>query len=69
MNVAKKYGMVQLQESENQSVRTVLFINLERIIKAFICNLQSLGRNFDEIKRALIALQTAEEFGVSTPAD
>ena len=29
----------------------------------------SLGRNFDEIYRALIAMQTADEFSVATPAD
>lgn len=69
MNVAKKYGMVQPQESETQAVRAVFFINPEGIIKAIIYYPQSLGRNFDEIKRALIALQTAEEFGVATPAD
>lgn len=29
----------------------------------------SMGRNFDELKRALIALQTADKFAVATPAD
>ena len=29
----------------------------------------SLGRNFDEIKRVLIGLQTADNFGVALPAD
>ena len=69
MDVAKKYGMVQPEESETQAVRAVFFINPKGIIKAIIYYPQSLGRNFDEIKRALIALQTAEEFGVATPAD
>lgn len=69
MDVAKKYGMVQPEESETQAVRAVFFINPEGIIKAIIYYPQSLGRNFDEIMRALIALQTAEEFGVATPAD
>ena len=69
MNVARKYGMVQPEESETQAVRAVFFINPEGLIKAIIYYPQSSGRNFDEIKRALIALQTAEEFGVATPAD
>lgn len=30
---------------------------------------QSLGRNFDEIKRVLIGLQTVDNFGVALPAD
>jgi peroxiredoxin (alkyl hydroperoxide reductase subunit C) len=29
----------------------------------------STGRNFDELKRVLIALQTADAFGIATPAD
>ena len=29
----------------------------------------SIGRNFDELYRALIAMQTTDEFGVATPAD
>ena len=29
----------------------------------------SLGRNFDELYRAVVALQTADEFSVATPAD
>ena len=29
----------------------------------------ALGRNFDEIKRVLIGLQTADNFGVALPAD
>ena len=28
-----------------------------------------LGRNFDEIYRALIAMQTSDKFNVATPAD
>jgi peroxiredoxin (alkyl hydroperoxide reductase subunit C) len=28
-----------------------------------------LGRNFDELYRALIAMQTADAFSVATPAD
>ena len=28
-----------------------------------------LGRNFDELKRVLVGLQTADEFGVALPAD
>jgi peroxiredoxin (alkyl hydroperoxide reductase subunit C) len=29
----------------------------------------SLGRNFDELYRVIIALQTADAFSVATPAD
>ena len=68
MNVARKYGMIQ-QEGQTAPVRAVFIISPDGIVKAMIYYPASLGRNFDEIKRALIALQTAEEFGVATPAD
>jgi peroxiredoxin (alkyl hydroperoxide reductase subunit C) len=69
MNVAKKYGMIQPGESTTQAVRAVFFIDPKGIIRAIIYYPLSLGRNFDEIYRALIAMQAADEFKVATPAD
>ena len=69
MEVAKKYGMIQPGESKTQAVRAVFFIDPKGIIRALIYYPLSLGRNFDEIYRALVAMQTADKFGVATPAD
>tara|TARA_R110002012_G_scaffold242788_1_gene417176 strand:- start:9985 stop:10704 length:720 start_codon:yes stop_codon:yes gene_type:complete len=69
MEVAKKYGMIQPGESKTQAVRAVFFIDPKGIIRAIIYYPLSLGRNFDEIYRALIALQTSDKFSVATPAD
>jgi len=69
MEVAKKYGMIQPGESKTQAVRAVFFIDPNGIVRAIIYYPLSLGRNFDEIYRALIAMQTADEFKVATPAD
>lgn len=69
MNVAKKYGMIQPGESKTQAVRAVFFIDPKGMIRAIIYYPLSLGRNFDEIYRALIAMQTADKFSVATPAD
>lgn len=69
MNVAKKYGMIQPGESNTKAVRAVFFIDPKGIIRTIIYYPLSLGRNFDELKRVLIALQTADNFGVATPAD
>jgi peroxiredoxin (alkyl hydroperoxide reductase subunit C) len=69
MNVAKAYGMIQPNEDSTKAVRAVFFIDPKGIIRAMIYYPLSLGRNFDEIYRALIALQTADAFGVATPAD
>jgi peroxiredoxin 2/4 len=69
MEVAKKYGMIQPGESNTKAVRAVFFIDPKGIIRAIIYYPLSLGRNFDELKRALIAMQTADKFSIATPAD
>jgi peroxiredoxin (alkyl hydroperoxide reductase subunit C) len=69
MNVATKYGMIQPGESSTQAVRAVFIIDPKGIIRTIIYYPLSLGRNFDELYRAVVALQTADEFGVATPAD
>lgn len=69
MEVAKKYGMIQPNENTTQAVRAVFFIDPAGIIRTIIYYPLSLGRNFDELKRILMGLQTADEFGVALPAD
>ncbi|MDZ7316904.1 MAG: peroxiredoxin [candidate division KSB1 bacterium] len=69
MEISKKYGMIQPGESSTKAVRAVFFIDPKGIIRAIIYYPLSLGRNFDELYRVLIALQTADEFQVATPAD
>ncbi|MHC1707878.1 MAG: peroxiredoxin [Bacteroidales bacterium] len=69
MEVAKKYGMIQPGESNTKAVRAVFFIDPKGIIRAIIYYPLSLGRNFDELKRALVAMQTADKFQIATPAD
>ena len=69
MEIAKKYGMIQPGESKTQAVRAVFFIDPKGLVRALIYYPLSLGRNFDEIYRALIAMQTSDKFSVATPAD
>lgn len=69
MEVAKKYGMIQPGESNTKAVRAVFFIDPKGIIRAMIYYPLSLGRNFDELKRVIVALQTADNFSVAMPAD
>lgn len=69
MNVAKRYGMIQPGESETAAVRAVFFIDPKGMIRTILYYPLSLGRNFDEIKRILIGLQTTDAFGTPTPAD
>ena len=69
MEVAKKYGMIQPGESSTKAVRAVFVIDPKGIIRTVIYYPLSLGRNFDELYRVVIALQTADAFSVATPAD
>lgn len=69
MDVSQKYGMIQPGESNTKAVRAVFFIDPKGIIRAIIYYPLSTGRNFQEIYRALIAMQTADAFSVATPAD
>lgn len=69
MEVSKKYGMIQPGESNTKAVRAVFFIDPVGKIRAIIYYPLSLGRNFDELKRVVIALQTADKFSIATPAD
>ena len=61
--------MIQPGESNTKAVRAVFVIDPKGIIRTIIYYPLSLGRNFDELYRVIIALQTADEFSVATPAD
>ena len=69
MEVANMYGMIQPGDSSTKAVRAVFFIDPQGIIRTLMYYPSSLGRNFDEIKRVLIGLQTVDNFGVALPAD
>ena len=69
MEVAKKYGMVMPGESSTKAVRAVFVIDPQGIIRTIIYYPLSLGRNFDELYRVVLALKTADEFNIATPAD
>ncbi|MBK9639066.1 MAG: peroxiredoxin [Bacteroidetes bacterium] len=69
MEVATKYGMMMPGESSTKAVRAVFVIDPKGIIRTIIYYPLSLGRNFDELYRVIIALQTADEFSIATPAD
>jgi peroxiredoxin (alkyl hydroperoxide reductase subunit C) len=69
MDVAKKYGMVQPSADDTKAVRAVFFIDPKAKIRALIYYPLSNGRNFQEIKRLLIAMQTSDKNNCATPAD
>ena len=69
MEVSRKFGMIQPGESNTKAVRAVFFIDPKGVIRTIIYYPLSLGRNFQEIYRVVVALQTADAFSVATPAD
>jgi peroxiredoxin (alkyl hydroperoxide reductase subunit C) len=69
MDVARAYGMLQPSASTTQAVRAVFLIDPESKVRALLYYPLSNGRNFQELKRLLIAMQTTDKFGVATPAD
>lgn len=69
MEVANKYGMIQPGASNTQAVRAVFIIDPKAKIRTILYYPLSTGRNFDEIKRIIQALQKADSENCATPAD
>lgn len=69
LHVSKLYGMIHPNTSDTKTVRAVFIIDPRGIIRTILYYPQTTGRNIREIMRILIALQTNDAFGVSTPSD
>jgi len=69
MEIAKKYGMIHGNESDTKAVRAVFVVDPNAKIRAIVYYPLSNGRNMEEIKRLLIAMQTSDEYKVATPAN
>lgn len=69
MEIAGKYGMIHPNMSNTQTVRAVFIIDPEGKIRAILYYPASTGRNMEELKRMIIALQKADCEGVATPAN
>jgi alkyl hydroperoxide reductase subunit AhpC len=78
LNVSKLYNMLPADAGSssegrtpalNAAVRTVFIIGPDKRIKLMLIYPMSVGRNFQEILRALDALQLTAKHPVSTPAD
>ncbi len=69
MKVSKLYGMLQPNESETAAVRAVFFIDPAKKIRLIMYYPLNIGRNMNEILRALEALQISDEHKVAMPLD
>ncbi len=69
MKISKLYGMLQPNETETAAVRAVFFIDTVKKIRLIMYYPLNVGRNMNEILRALEALQISDEHGVAMPLD
>lgn len=67
--VAQLYGLLHPGESTTAAVRAVFFIDPNGVIRAIIYYPLNVGRNIEEVKRVLIALQTADKEACALPAN
>ncbi len=67
MTVAKLYGMLQPGESETAAVRAVFIIDPEGKVRLIMYYPLNVGRNMEEIKRTLLALQTSDDNKCAMP--
>ncbi|KAK3582396.1 hypothetical protein CHS0354_023940 [Potamilus streckersoni] len=67
MKVSKLYGMIQPGESETATVRAVFVIDPQGKVRLIMYYPLNVGRNMDEIKRTLVALQTADDNKCALP--
>jgi alkyl hydroperoxide reductase subunit AhpC len=67
--VSSQYGMIHPQASTTFTVRSLYIIAPNKEIRLQITYPASMGRNFNEILRALDGLQLTAEHGVALPAN
>lgn len=67
--ISSLYGMVNPDRIYEQSVRDVFIIDPARRIRAILTYPASTGRNIYELLRLIDALQVADQYSVSTPAN
>jgi peroxiredoxin (alkyl hydroperoxide reductase subunit C) len=67
--ISKKYNLLRKDTILRKDLRAVIFIDPDNKIRAILNYPDNIGRNTDEIERILIALQTADNNEVLTPAN
>lgn len=67
--VARLYGMIAPDASNQETVRNVFLIDPEQKIRAILVYPLTNGRSIPEILRLLTALQTTDKYHVVTPAN
>lgn len=66
---SKEYGMLHSPSSSKRDVRGVYIIDPKNKVRAIFFYPMEIGRDLNEIKRTVVALQTADKQKVLTPAN
>ncbi|MCC2656299.1 MAG: prdx2 [Panacagrimonas sp.] len=67
--VATLYGMIHPGQSTTVTVRSVFIVDPQKKLRLTLTYPLNVGRNFDEIVRAIDALQLADRYTVATPGN
>jgi len=67
--VSELYNMIHPNASATATVRSVFIIGPDKKVKLVLTYPAAIGRNFQEILRALDALQLSSKYSISTPVD
>jgi len=69
LEISKKYGMISPSADAGRTVRAVFIIDPQNKVAAIFYYPHNVGRNLEEIKRTVVALQTAQKHPVLLPVD
>lgn len=67
--IANLYGMIHPNASDTFTVRTVFIIDPNKKVRLTMTYPAAVGRNFQEILRAIDALQLTDKYTVATPVN
>lgn len=68
-SIAAKYGMIAPDVSTQETIRNVIIIDPDQIIRCILIYPLTVGRFIPEIHRIVLALQTVDKCNVVTPAN
>ncbi|MFB6342279.1 peroxiredoxin [Saccharicrinis sp. FJH62] len=68
-SISRKYGMIHPNVNSTKNVRGVFIIDPTNSIRAIMFYPMETGRNIEEIKRTVLALQKSDDDKVLTPAN
>ncbi|WP_079242106.1 peroxiredoxin [Chryseobacterium indologenes] len=69
LTVSKLYDFIHPKASTTATVRSLLILDPNKIIRLIITYPASTGRNFDEIIRVLDSLQLVDRYTIATPVN